>query len=58
LTVDTYGKWLPMGDKNAVNGLDDDRAKRGNGSKTVARRISGTPDALEVPEIVGAGGGI
>jgi integrase len=23
LTVDTYGKWLPMGNKAAVNRLDD-----------------------------------
>jgi integrase len=28
LTVDTYGKWLPMGNKAAVNQLDDQ-----NGSK-------------------------
>ncbi len=26
LTVDTYGKWLPMGNKGAVDGLDDDSA--------------------------------
>jgi len=31
LTVDTYGKWLPMGNKGAVDRLDDE-----NGSKTVA----------------------
>ena len=24
LTVDTYGKWLPMGNKTAVNRLDDE----------------------------------
>jgi hypothetical protein len=23
LTVDTYGKWLPMGDKPTIDGLDD-----------------------------------
>jgi len=32
LTVDTYGKWLPMGNKAAVDRLDE-----GNGSKVVAR---------------------
>ena len=26
LTVDTYGKWLPMGNKAAVDRLDDDYA--------------------------------
>jgi integrase len=36
LTVDTYGKWLPMGNKAAVNRLDDQ-----SGSKTVASRGSG-----------------
>jgi integrase len=36
LTVDTYGKWLPMGNKAAVNRLDDQ-----SGSKTVASRRAG-----------------
>jgi integrase len=31
LTVDTYGKWLPMGNRAEVDRLDDQ-----NGSKTVA----------------------
>ena len=32
LTVDTYGKWLPMGNKAAVNRLDDERgSKNGDG---------------------------
>ena len=30
--MDTYGKWLPMGNKAAVDRLDE-----GNGSKVVAR---------------------
>jgi hypothetical protein len=30
LTVDTYGRWLPLGNKAAVDGLDDE-----SGSKTV-----------------------
>ena len=34
LTVDTYGKWLPMGNKAAVDRLDD---KQGSGSKLVAK---------------------
>ena len=32
LTVDTYGKWLPMGNKAAVNRLDDERGSK-SGSK-------------------------
>ena len=39
LTVDTYGKWLPMGNKAAVNRLDDE-----SGSKVVAKGGSGGAD--------------
>jgi integrase len=49
LTVDTYGKWLPLGKKGAVDQLDDAAtgharavrsvtARRPSGSKTVAAR--------------------
>jgi len=48
LTVDIYGKWLPMGNKAAVNRLDDQ-----SGSKVVAKSASGTPDVLEVPDSIG-----
>ena len=48
LTVDTYGKWLPMGNKAAVNRLDDE-----NGSKVVAKTPTGTPDVSEVPVTTG-----
>jgi len=48
LTVDTYGKWLPMGNKAAVNRLDEE-----SGSKVVAESNSGAPDALEAPEKLG-----
>src|SRR5262249_19556878 len=48
LTVDTYGKWLPIGNKAAVNQLDDR-----NGSKMVARTASATPDAPEVADSIG-----
>ena len=48
LTVDTYGKWLPMGNKAAVNRLDDE-----SGSKVVAKMTSATPDALEVADSIG-----
>ena len=41
LTVDTYGKWLPMGNKLAVNRLDEPR-----GSKVVAKKESEVPDTL------------
>src|SRR5262249_47583759 len=36
LTVDTYGRWLPMGNKAAVDGLDDAKPARAalSGSKT------------------------
>jgi hypothetical protein len=36
LTVDTYGKWLPMGNKAAVDRLDTGAAEP-SGSKMVAR---------------------
>jgi hypothetical protein len=48
LTVDTYGKWLPMGNKAAVNRLDDE-----SGSKVVAKTATGTPDTSEVPVKIG-----
>src|SRR2546422_1681056 len=48
LTVDTYGKWLPMGNKAAVNRLDDER-----GSKVVAKTATGTSGVLEVPVTIG-----
>src|SRR5437867_1329530 len=37
LTVDTYGKWLPLRNKAAVNRLDDESR-----SKTVAKTKTGT----------------
>ena len=49
LTVDTYGKWLPLGNKAAVNRLDDDES----GSKTVAKPPTGTPAVAEVPVVIG-----
>ena len=52
LTVDTYGKWLPMGNKAAVDRLDDS-----SGSKVVASHESGRVGAAEVAELDGAGGG-
>ncbi len=39
LTVDTYGKWLPMGNKGAVDRLDEIRTV-GSGSKMVANEGS------------------
>ena len=41
LTVDTYGKWLPMGNKAAVDRLDDS-----SGSKTVAAAGGTVENAL------------
>ena len=37
--VDTYGKWLPMGNKGAVDRLDEFRTV-GSGSKMVANEGS------------------
>ena len=48
LTVDTYGKWLPMGNKAAVNRLDDE-----SGSKVGAKTATGTPAVTEVPVVIG-----
>jgi hypothetical protein len=49
---DTYGKWLPMGNKAAVDRLDDP-----SGSKVVAVQESRRVGAAEVTELDGAGGG-
>jgi integrase len=51
LTVDTYGKWLPLGNRAAVNRLAEAVAPLG--SKAVAKSKSGTPDESEVPDCVG-----
>ena len=48
LTVDTYGKWLPMGNKAAVDRLDTQ-----NGSKRVAKTASGASDTPEAPDLIG-----
>ncbi len=48
LTVDTYGRWLPMGNKAAVDRLDEP-----SGSKVVAKPAVAGADASEVPENVG-----
>jgi integrase-like protein len=53
LTVDTYGKWLPMGNKDAVNRLAEGVTGKGIGSKVVAQSKSGTPGAPEMPDLVG-----
>jgi integrase len=44
LTVETYGKRLPMGNKAAVDRLDEV-----SGSRTVAKTKTGTPANTEVP---------
>lgn len=48
LTVDTYRKWLPMGNKPAVNRLDEPSA-----SKVVAKKESEVPDTLETSDSIG-----
>jgi integrase len=47
LTVDTYGRWLPLGNKAAVNRLDDPSWRR-SGSKTVATDPGMAPAATEI----------
>ena len=49
LTVDTYGKWLPRGNKAAVDRLDDQ-----NGSKLVANGGSSPEGDVQVPETIEA----
>jgi len=44
LTVDTYGRWLPMGNKAAVDGLDDPQPEQ-SGSKVVAAGADRLPDS-------------
>jgi len=44
LTVDTYGRWLPVGDKSLVDRLDDE-----SGSKVVAKTMGAPKDAQQVP---------
>ena len=56
LTVDTYGRWLPMDNKAAVDRLDD-VVLGASGSKVVANPVFGRTGASEVTELAGAGGG-
>src|SRR5438552_13508371 len=52
LTVDTYGKWLPKGDKGAVDSLDETPATRdgdrmvtfGGGSGAAAAQVADVED--------------
>ena len=52
LTADLYGRWLPAGNRAAVDRLDDP-----SGSKVVATRGSESLAALELSGKTGAGGG-
>ncbi len=54
LTVDTYGKWLPMGNKSAVDRLDGDDWISPSGSKVVATLGFAENDDVEPVEIIGA----
>jgi integrase len=49
LTVDTYGRWLPKGDKAAVDSLDDAPAKR-SGDRVVTFGAEGADSAPQVPD--------
>jgi len=52
LTVDTYGKWLPMGNKAAVDRLDE-TARAEDGGNLVAEATTGLTDDSEVVDGVG-----
>jgi hypothetical protein len=64
LTVDTYGKWLPMGNKAAVDALDDegqtaaekaagDTSLSESGSKMVANQIGKDDEELQLIGFIG-----
>ncbi len=63
LTVDTYGKWLPAGNKAAVDRLDDAPAEKSvlvadavaapDGSKTVANQAEQDEGELQVVDFIG-----
>ena len=56
LTVDTYGRWLPMGNKAAVDKLDEGRGGSkvsASGSKVVAKRGSSRKGVSQVVEKAG-----
>ena len=48
LTVDTYGRWLPMGNQAAVDRLDEP-----TGSEVVAKTEPGGPGVPEPPDLNG-----
>ena len=64
MTCDLYGKWLPIGEKSWVDGLDSSATQR-NGSKMVAngdfrgrgprtmeaRHVVGSPEAIDFPMV-------
>ena len=52
LTVDTYGRWLPMGNRAAVDRLDEP-AFSASGSRTVANERGA---ALSSPEVLDSNG--
>ncbi len=50
LTVDTYGKWLPKGDKAAVDSLDD-ACRRGSGDRVVTFTSGAAATVLQVADL-------
>src|SRR4029078_13093686 len=50
LTVDTYGKWLPKGDKAAVDSLDD-TCRRGSGDRVMTLTTGGAAIAVQVADL-------
>ena len=52
LTVDTYGRWLPMGNKEAVDALDDGAGEGAQSEWTLSPRSGHLPIAAGSPEVV------
>jgi integrase len=52
LTVDTYGKWLPMGNNAAVDRLDETPTRQGGG-KLVAEVTKRSPRRSQVVGVIG-----
>ena len=50
LTVDTYGKWLPKGDKAAVDSLDD-ACRHRSGDRVVTFSSGSTAVAVQVADL-------
>jgi hypothetical protein len=53
LTVDTYGRWLPMGNKAAVDRLDDGEIERGSKTGKVVAAKGSSQNHSDLSQSVG-----